>query len=333
MDDSFAIVMSNGVPVIRITYTPRGSQYGKLDGVTLKCGRVLSHPTAGKVVQFDRCVNEAALKGRLAKTQGGVTATLQGKPDLAALVAEAEAALEAEEDRLEALARTLEPIGLLFENGCDSGDTYRLLWPEGVDFAVISRRREESRKIEDDTRRYLSSIDLKAIAERTGAEPVAASLMTYGGFRFDRAGVAALLELVAERKAEAERKKARKETERAKAETERKARFADLECTVIERGATRGERTDPYVLVAVRHRETGEILRFNCRNIFDFGYVVNPAYGTEPGGEPGGVATTDESGQWYWSGSKGHGRLLTAFERHALDYLHEFPPISKHVRM
>jgi len=334
MDNSFAIVMGNGSPTIQITYTLRGSRYGKLDGVTLKSGSVMKRLDE-KVVMFMRCVNEEALKGRIPKNHESVLLTVEGKPDLAALVAEAEAALEAEKDRLEALARTLEPIGLLFENGCDSGDTYRLLWPEGVDFAVISRRREESRKIEDDTRRYLSSIDLKAIAERTGAEPVAASLMTYGGFRFGGSGLAAILELVAERKAEAARKKARKETERAKAEAEREARFADLECTVIERGATRSEGIDPYVLVEVRHRETGETLRFRCRNIFDFGYVVNPAYSPELGGEPGGIANVDESGQWYWSGPEGRGRPLTAFERQALDYLHEFPPsgVGKGIRM
>lgn len=333
MDNNFAIVMSNGDPTIQITYTLHGSQYGKLDGVTLKSGSVMNRLNK-KVVLFAHCVNEEALKGRIPKNHESVLLTLEGKPDLAALVTESEAALQAEKDRLDTLARTLEPAGFLFKSGCDFGDHYQLLWPEGVDFVVISRRQEEFRKIEDDVRRYLRGEDLKVIAARTGAEPVAASLMTYGGFRFDRAGLAALLELVAERKAEAEREKARKDAGRVQAEAERKARFADLECIVIERGTTRSEADDPYALVEVKSCTTGEVLRFTCRNICDCGYVVNPAYAVAPGLTPGGIAVPDEAtGELYWIDLDGRVRPLTPLERHALDYLGTYPPISTRIRM
>ena len=73
---------------------------------------------------------------------------------------------------------------------------------------------------------------------------------------------------------------------------------------------------------------SGESLSFNCRNIFDFGYVINPNYPLFPGDEPGGLATLDQ-----WQGMGDKNRPFTPFEKRCLDFLQKNPPIDPGIRM
>lgn len=74
-------------------------------------------------------------------------------------------------------------------------------------------------------------------------------------------------------------------------------------------------------------------LRFSCRNIFDFGYVINPDYAVAPGQEPGGLnnkgfwQTFDADKGWY------DVRELTPDEKRAVRYLSLFPPVYDGIRM
>lgn len=148
-----------------------------------------------------------------------------------------------------------------------------------------------------------------------------------------RAALEALVE--SRRAARREKREARE-----RREAEERARYADLVCTVVQRGVSRGEEDDPFALVEVRPKAGGEALRFTCRNIFDFGYTVNPAYPIEPGRKPGGLANVEEgTGRRFWQdyrpdeGGWVEVRTLTDFEAHALDYLHAYPPIEDRIRM
>lgn len=121
--------------------------------------------------------------------------------------------------------------------------------------------------------------------------------------------------IVAEKKAKREAKEAAREAERAA-----------MKVTILKQGKVRGsDGYDTYAHVEITDGE--ETLQFNCRNIFDFGYVINPAYAVMPGTE-GGIAIEGR-----WSVSKGEGRELTEFEKKALAYLRKFPPVSSGIRM
>ena len=109
---------------------------------------------------------------------------------------------------------------------------------------------------------------------------------------------------------------------------------------VVKKGATRSEALDHYVTVEVTDPKTEEKGVFKCRNIFDFGYAINPCYPVAPGLEPGGLAYRDKkTGKWYWQrfdvGSRKWYtiREMTKFEAKAYQYLKKFPPIFAYVRM
>ena len=108
---------------------------------------------------------------------------------------------------------------------------------------------------------------------------------------------------------------------------------------VIKKGATKSEALDHYVMVEVTDPKTQEKGVFKCRNIFDFGYVINPCYPVAPGLEPGGLACRDKkTGKWYWEHFEAKGgwykvREMTEFETKAYQYLKKFPPISAYIRM
>lgn len=109
---------------------------------------------------------------------------------------------------------------------------------------------------------------------------------------------------------------------------------------ILKKGATRSEAIDPYVIVEVTDPKTEEKGRFKCRNIFDFGYVINPCYPVAPGLEPGGVAYKEKgTGKWYWQHFDEKKRKwytvreMTNFEIRAYQYLKKFPPIFAYIRM
>jgi hypothetical protein len=107
---------------------------------------------------------------------------------------------------------------------------------------------------------------------------------------------------------------------------------------VLRRYQERNEEMDPVALVRMTSREDGTALEFKCRNIFDFGYVVNPDYEVMPG-KKGGLSDVDrETGVWFWmwyESGEGWNRVreMTAFERDCMEYLGEFPPIADGIRM
>lgn len=170
----------------------------------------------------------------------------------------------------------------------------------------------------------------------------ASAIRPGAGAAFEKVPVASISpERLSEVRSRYEAKQAQKEAQDAATRKERDAqdaRKADLQaklsCRVIQRGSRPGEDgRDPYALVELTSAATGETLRFSCRNVFDFGYVVNPAYSITPGREPGGMAN---DGQWM-DFKAGDGwvpvRPLTETETLALQYLYEFPPISKEIRL
>jgi hypothetical protein len=146
------------------------------------------------------------------------------RPDLAELVAAARAALAEAEARFAAEAEALEPVGFEVVYGCDTADTYRYLWPAGTDWDLIEARlKREDLPIPDEIRARLKTEDWKRIAAETSAAPAPGGYTSYGGYRFDAAGLAAILALHADRKAEVDAAKARKAAERDAKTTAAKA--------------------------------------------------------------------------------------------------------------
>lgn len=106
-----------------------------------------------------------------------------------------------------------------------------------------------------------------------------------------------------------------------------------MKIEILKEGYVQGEERDPYAKVKITDIITGESAVFICRNIFDFGYVINPDYSIARGMEPGGILsgnkwqTFDKNKGWY------DVREATEFELKAIKYLHDFPPISIGIRM
>lgn len=113
---------------------------------------------------------------------------------------------------------------------------------------------------------------------------------------------------------------------------------SDMIVKILRKDAgTPGEKgREPFARVEIIDPTTGESGKFICRNIFDFGYVVNPLYPVAEGLEPGGMVNEEEKVWMYYDEKRGgwyNVRPLTAFERKAVEYLEEFPPICADLRM
>jgi hypothetical protein len=118
--------------------------------------------------------------------------------------------------------------------------------------------------------------------------------------------------------------------ERAIREVEDSKRRDDLKSKIALRVV---RKLNDGIVVEVSSRSTGEQLRFSCRNIFDFGYVINADYPISEGREPGGICVR---GLWqdYLDGQGWHDiRPATEFELLAISYLHQFPPVYDGIRM
>jgi len=124
---------------------------------------------------------------------------------------------------------------------------------------------------------------------------------------------------------EAEKEMERKE----KMEKERKS----LSLKILKNGQNEGsDGTDFYTIVQLTNPETGETLKFNCRNVFDVGYVINPEYEIEKGIKGGMVS--DDKWQAFDHKKGWHSvRKLTEFEKKCIDYLHRFPPLDTEARL
>lgn len=130
------------------------------------------------------------------------------------------------------------------------------------------------------------------------------------------------------------------EAQKAAAEkkaAEKEARRASMKVEILEKGNFgKGEDSEVYANVEITDPATGESAKFACRNVFDVGYVINPLYAVSEGVKPGGVAVRghwetfrDDENFTGWITA----RPLTPFEKKALDYLREFPPVYAGIRM
>lgn len=131
--------------------------------------------------------------------------------------------------------------------------------------------------------------------------------------------------------------KAAAEKKTAEERDAREARRASMKVEILEKGCFgKDEDSEVYANVEVIDPETGESAKFACRNVFDAGYVVNPLYAVSEGLKPGGIAI-----KGYWKVFREdenyvgwmEARPLTPFEKKALDYLREFPPVNAGIRM
>jgi len=124
------------------------------------------------------------------------------------------------------------------------------------------------------------------------------------------------------------RKKEAQEKEIEEMRLEKEAREAEIslagqgvEMRVLRQDAgTRGEcGRDPMAEVEIRV-DGGDPLRFEIRNVFDFGVVINPLYPLAAGLEPGGIPNGD---MWLDLTDKGwvEVRKITPEEDRALRYL------------
>lgn len=155
---------------------------------------------------------------------------------------------------------------------------------------------------------------------------------------------------------------AAKKAEEARRQVKLEAERAAISIKILKQGkVSGGDGPDYYADVTISDLQTGESAKFSCRNIFDFGYVINPLYAVAEGLEPGGLATkvklneldatvaayatasseaseTKEDEIWCWQTfESGKGwynvRPLTEFEIKAIRYLGRFSPVSTEIRL
>ncbi|BCV23261.1 hypothetical protein [Gelria sp. Kuro-4] len=110
-----------------------------------------------------------------------------------------------------------------------------------------------------------------------------------------------------------------------------------MKVEVLKRYTVDGGDGRDIVAIVVVSWEDGESLQFACRNIFDFGYVINPKYKVAPGLEEGGMCREHNEEKWWWYFDCERGwypvRPLTEHEKEALQYLYEHPPVYAGIRM
>lgn len=130
-----------------------------------------------------------------------------------------------------------------------------------------------------------------------------------------------------------EQEKKQKEETAKQIEQEKMSKYSTISCKKIKETKQNGD-TASLVEITDGH----ETLQFMCRNIFDFGYVINPNYKLLPALEKGGMPKTKEDGTMSWqdfTGDKGwyEVRDMTDLEQLAIQYLYDFPPIGTSIRM
>lgn len=122
--------------------------------------------------------------------------------------------------------------------------------------------------------------------------------------------------------------KEKREKERKRIE-EREKMKKSLDMIILKKGS---DGDDYYAIVKLTEPNTKESLMFTCRNVFDGGYVINPAYEIEKGINGGLVI----KGQWHafdLEKALYPVRELTEFEKKCIDYLGKFPPINTNIRL
>ena len=124
-----------------------------------------------------------------------------------------------------------------------------------------------------------------------------------------------------------------KQREKAEAirQKEIDARRATMKVEILKEGRVDGgDGPDFYAEVEITDLASGETKRFNCRNLFDVGYVINPMYPVAEGAR-GGI---EMNGYWDTGvGDENRKIKITEVERRMLDYLYEFSPVDTGIRM
>jgi hypothetical protein len=117
-----------------------------------------------------------------------------------------------------------------------------------------------------------------------------------------------------------------KQQEVARIKEQEEKERAEFTVKITRRGYSRGEENDPYAEVFLTDPVSGETVALVCRNIFDFGFVVNRVGG-------GGLPHYDEKKGWFWDRWDKEDIHMTEMEVRAVKYLQKFSPISTNIRM
>lgn len=207
------------------------------------------------------------------------------------------------EDRERALA--LDTAGFIYKMGCDTESVWKFEYEENdLPFnALYSRMQQDEKLIE-----LIKKIDIDEIAKKYNAESIPGDMSIYYGWHFTGKAFDALMKKANELLIENQAQKNRQREKEKRIAEMREAARKELSVEIIEASHRSGGECgpDPYAKVRVTDPSTSESATFTCRNIFDFGYVIN----TEDGG-----------------------KTMTDFEVRVYNYLLKFPPIDPNIRI
>ena len=122
-------------------------------------------------------------------------------------------------------------------------------------------------------------------------------------------------------------KEQREKEEKIRKEAEDEKLKKSIQVKILKQGKENGgEGPTYYANVEITDPKTKEKLQFSCRNVFDFGYIINPLYEVIKG-KQGGI---EHDGKWEIYNKENDSydiRELTEFETRCLKYLKKFPPV------
>lgn len=121
------------------------------------------------------------------------------------------------------------------------------------------------------------------------------------------------------------------EEEQLKRNKLREKMLESLSVKILKKGKSKSNG-DIYAYVEITDKETGETKKFNCRNVFDVGYVINPLYEIAPNVE-GAIVNRNMWQTFYDNKGWIDVRELTETEKKMIKYLINFPPVDENIRM
>jgi hypothetical protein len=246
-------------------------------------------------------------------------------------------------------AMQLKIVAFVHTIGCDASDEWNFEYEDNnIPFDTFYKRIKKDMRFIHAAKR----LDIKALALKYGAADVDATGTSYGGWRFEGAALENLMQHinkeVIKRNQEAAAKKQAEQERKKQREIARKQFVVEI----IEVSHTAGGEggADPDAKVRLTDPKTNESAIFTCRNIFDFGYVVNPeggglALNVEKFIETNSISYKSEKDRirfreshptktgWGWDRMKKGWLPMSDFEIRAVKYLGEFPPIDSSIRM
>lgn len=244
-----------------------------------------------------------------------------------------------------AQAEKLKVVAFIYQMGCDAPSAWEFEYEEN-DFpydAMEHRSRMDKRLI-----KVARKLDLNKLAKEYGAQQLEATYSTHYGLRFEGRALDRLMVDLQKGEADIVARKAKEAAARKERDEEREEAKKEFDVSVIRVSYKQGGEggPDPFADVILTDPVTGESGKFCCRNIFDFGYVVNP----EGGGLNRSVesllerAENEEEREFFQNYPTETGRIwelpgenqwraVTDFEIRALKYLSRFSPIERGIRM